>query len=190
MVSNLPIAICLSRVWVWFNDETLWGDVIKKYPSTAKAHADLGTFYYIRNRFKEAKEEYHKSVVADPRYAMGHNNLAAMHERDGEHEAALEHYTKAVALDERSEFFHLNFAKFLTNTGNVEKANEHYLVALQIRPDYAPALNNLVINFLNLGRTNEAKNLFMRLSTIAGYEKQAQSALQAVHEKETSSSKK
>ena len=51
---------------------------------------------------------------------------------------------------------HHNLALALTEAGRVEEAVFHLEAALNIKPDYAPSVNNLGDNLLQLGRTAEA----------------------------------
>jgi tetratricopeptide (TPR) repeat protein len=51
---------------------------------------------------------------------------------------------------------HTNLGNLLQNSGQIAEAQQHYLRALQIKPDYPTARNDLAVSFLAEGKTEAA----------------------------------
>ncbi len=87
-----------ERTRVWNNSETLWSDVISKYPQAATAHKNRGNYYGERGNTAAALKDYKVLLdmnTTDPEVYNNLGNIYADQNKPGE---SLSAYTKAIAL--------------------------------------------------------------------------------------------
>ncbi len=122
--------ISYNRSFVWKDSETLWQDVIGKYPQAAIAYHNLGSFYSEQGYYDIALLNFEKAIQLEPGYMTAYynkgNNLAAM----GDYSQALDAYSKALELDP-------GYVKALNNRANMYLLNGQYDLALK---DYNRAI--------------------------------------------------
>jgi tetratricopeptide (TPR) repeat protein len=69
----------------------------------------------------------------------------------------------------------------LTTTGKIEEANIHFRKAIELKPEFYPALKNLAINEMKLNRTAEAKAHFIEALRFGPDDPVANLALGEIH---------
>jgi tetratricopeptide (TPR) repeat protein len=104
------------RNFTWKTDESLWIDVIEKYPHSRRAHHNLAKYYFDHNQEEKAIDGYKKAL-----------ELEAIHSTDEKSRTAL----------------NLGFISY--QRGELEKAKSYYLQALTIDPCTPGANNNLAV---------------------------------------------
>ncbi len=156
-VSALSFAkMTYERTQVWKNSETLWTDVIKKYPNVEVAYKNRGNYFGQNNRHDEALKDYEvylKMNQKDPNIYVNFGNVMNL---KGQNEKALEAYNKALALDPN------NF-QALMNRGNIQgtflKYNEaiaDYNRVEQIDPTFTQLYFNRGLTYLNSNNDQKA----------------------------------
>jgi tetratricopeptide (TPR) repeat protein len=88
-----------ARCQVWKNNETMWTDVIAKYPDDYLAYDNRGVYYRTIKRNDLALADYNMVVKNNPKYALGFNNRGNIYFDAGKDSMALEDYNRALALD-------------------------------------------------------------------------------------------
>ncbi|RIH63212.1 tetratricopeptide repeat protein [Mariniphaga sediminis] len=131
-----------SRTKVWQNSETLWTDVIEKYPDTPLPYNNLGHYLRRQNQPERALENYNKAIQLKPDKSKTYNNRGKIYFDRGDIDKALADYNKAIELEP-------NFANALANRGSVygvkqewEKALNDFNKALELDPLNSSALSN------------------------------------------------
>jgi hypothetical protein len=116
-------------------------------------------------RLAEAAATWRQLLASSPTSADGWYNLALLLRRMGESEAALEGYAQALRHGARApEEIHLNRAVIFADCLRQEAAAEAELrTALTLNPRYVPALQNLGNLCEDLGRRDEAAELYERI---------------------------
>jgi tetratricopeptide (TPR) repeat protein len=104
------------RNFTWKNDESLWIDVIEKYPHSFRAHHNLAQYYYEDAQEEKAIQGYKKAL-----------NLGAIHKKEEKNVAA----------------FNLALIYFMKK--DYAKAKEYYDQALTMDPCAMGANNNLAV---------------------------------------------
>lgn len=85
-----------ERTKVWKNNKTLWTDVAEKYPETAVAYYNLGTYF-----MKEVQDDdsalawYQKAIQKDPEHARALINLGLINGRKKNKDLALDYFARA-----------------------------------------------------------------------------------------------
>src|ERR1035437_3701017 len=88
-----------ARCQVWKNNETMWTDVIAKYPNDYLAYDNRGVYYRSIKRNDLALADYNMVVKNNPKYALGFNNRGNIYFDAGQDSLAFEDYNHALALD-------------------------------------------------------------------------------------------
>jgi len=112
-----------NRTRVWTNSETLFTDVIKKYPKVAVAYNNLGKYYRVQNKYDKAIEAYGKSIEIDPEGYLSYSNRGKAYFDRGE-------IDKALADMDLSIKYNPDFPEALSNRGAARAAKGLYDLAL------------------------------------------------------------
>ena len=78
-----------QRNKVWQNSETLWSDVVKKYPANSTAHYSLGLAYYVSGQLNEAITEYKEAIRLNKHYFKVRYDLGLTYARSGQYDKAI-----------------------------------------------------------------------------------------------------
>ena len=157
--------ISYGRVKLWKNDDTLFSDVINKYPECNISYRNRGSYYlnyyaeivYVNNSIE--KEMYIKKSIIDfenslkfsltiKKKVFVYYNLGTAKAALNYHTEALKDFNKAVELDPE-------YPKVYVNRGNTRVALHDFKGALS---DFDIALNNMPDNPLVLCDRSKAKD--------------------------------
>ena len=124
-------AICLAffgivswnRTQVWKNTETLFSDVIRKYPRVAFAYNNLGFYYRDQNQTEKAIEAYGKAIEIKPEGYVSYSNRGEAWFGLGETDKALADMNMAIQLKP-------DYSKALSNRGAVWGSKKEFTLAL------------------------------------------------------------
>ena len=119
-----------QRCLVWKNSETLWNDVITKYPRMITAYNNRGYFYYKNREYERAYDDYIKALKIDPASAKVYLNLGDLYYDNGKYDNAADCYTMALKNDNK-------MMTALINRGNAYRERKEYRRAIN---DYENAL--------------------------------------------------
>ena len=133
-------------------------------PNYLRAHTDLGSAYAKVGRFSDAMAEFRAAIAIDPGLAIPHNNLGNAYSQLGMWNEAISEYRTALRLDPeytgpRNSLAEAEYTLGLSlaKAGRKSEAAAHLEAALQARPDYPEAHNNLgVVLSQDPARTGEA----------------------------------
>lgn len=112
-----------ERTRVWRNSETLWRDVLEKYPQAYTAHNSLAEALIANGDLAAALEEAEKAVALAPRYAFGHNSLGVIHLNRGDSERAIAAFRRALAIEPNFVRAYHNLAVALADQGQMQEAH-------------------------------------------------------------------
>jgi protein O-mannosyl-transferase len=154
-----------NRVAVWTNSDTLWSDVIAKYPYVIEqngnivtvkktgvevAYKNRGNYYREQGRMDLAFKDYevlYAARVSDP---LIYSNMGNMFAIEGKFDRSLECYGLALERDSTSFDVYLNRGITFGKMGNHEAAAKDFQKALTLRPNNEMALTNLCGEWINL----------------------------------------
>jgi len=151
-----------KRCGVWRDSETLWSDVLARYPDSATACNNLGGFLAEEGRDEEAIPLLKKAIERDPSYSSAYNNLGMILGGAGKREEAIAFFTKAAETDPRFAWAYNNLCEAYTDLGRFGEALVSCERAIRIQPDYAEAYVNLGVVYFRTGRNDEAAASFKK----------------------------
>ena len=118
-------------------------------------HYNIGLALWALRRRQEAMTHWRRVVALNPDHAEAHMNLGnALHEQHQLAEAAV-HLRRAVALRAQSPVAHNNLGLTLAALGDGTAA-AHYQRAIELQPQFIEPYLNLALEFVRIGRTDQA----------------------------------
>ncbi len=145
-----------SRTKVWENSETLFTDVLKKYPNVAVAYNNLGRYYRVQNQYEKAIAAYDKSIGLDPEGYLSYSNRGKAYFDLGEMGKALTDMNKALEINP-------DFVEALSNRGAAHASRKNFDLALNdldkalsLNPRNLNALSNRTLLHYTLGNFDKA----------------------------------
>jgi Flp pilus assembly protein TadD len=163
-VAVLAVAALVVLTWrqvpAYDDLESLWRDTLRKNPTAAMAHNNLGLLLQKRGELDEALAHYEQAIALAPEQVEAHANLGDVLLARGQVDDALAQYRRAVELDPRQPTIRYNLATVLTQRGQLDEAIRQYRQALELAP-HAPQIHlNLGWALLRQGHLVEAEQHF------------------------------
>jgi protein O-mannosyl-transferase len=154
--------LTFGRTRDWKDNETLWTDVIEKYPQTAIAYNNRGVARMNRELLDEALADLNLAIRYKPTYAEAYNNRATVYGRKKMPEQEIADYTRAIELNPGYTIAYFNRGLAYVSAGRSDLALRDYEKVEQFTP-FDPKLHySKAIAYKNLGNDSLA---------IAGYTK-------------------
>ncbi|MEI7723911.1 MAG: tetratricopeptide repeat protein [Bacteroidota bacterium] len=151
---------------VWNNSETLWTNVISKYPGAYVAYENRGNYYVSKNDFDKAMLDYLSYVQIRQDNARVYNNLGNGYKLKGENEKAIKAYSKSIALDSLDQKPRLNRAVLYSISKQYNLALNDYTMALKINPALLEVYISRSVMFRDMSRY---ENAIVDLSQVIRY---------------------
>jgi tetratricopeptide (TPR) repeat protein len=136
-------ALTTERSARFKNPETLYRDVVAKFPNSWAGHYSLGANLGATGRPEEAIAHLERALQLNPNFPSIRGYLAVVYSQVGRYDEALGLYAEALDQNPRNEEIHTNLGLTYAQLGRFEEAIDHYQAALEIDRDYAPAIRNL-----------------------------------------------
>lgn len=161
---------CYNRVKIWENNETLWTDVIEKYPMKISqtgnvvqveekgvevAYKNRGNYYREKGLLDKAFEDYNilaRSASTDPGVYSNLGNVYAMRK---DFKKSLEMYSKSISLKPNNFEAIMNRGITFSAMGKHQDALNDFVEALKIDPSAQNLFLNIASEKLNLKMYNE-----------------------------------
>ncbi len=141
---------------VWKNSETLWTDVIEKYPNAAMAYYNRGNYYYVNNEMDKAMSDYTTALQVDSLYRDDYYNRGILYATYNKDDLAIADYTKAIALDSTKADAHTNRGLLYSKGGKNDLAIADYTKAIALDSSNENAYKDRGVLFLNTGKMDLA----------------------------------
>lgn len=90
--------IAYNRYGVWGNGETLWSDVIRKYPEDYLAYGTRANYHMSKGDFKTALVDYDKSIALNPTFVGTLTNRGLIRRHSGRTQAAMTDFNQVILL--------------------------------------------------------------------------------------------
>jgi Flp pilus assembly protein TadD len=138
--NNLASALAADGSFAEAIDHYRTASVLK--PDYTEPRVGLGAALLREGRPAEAIQQYREALRLNPGLAEAHNGLGGALAMEGKTDDAMAECQEALRLKPLPSA-HLNIALLLIKKGDVRQARRHLEAALQIDPNYGPALKAL-----------------------------------------------
>ena len=135
--------LCLltyQRTQVWKNSETLWKNVIEKYPANFAAYLNLTYFYLVNNKTAPAIAYADKGIREAGHNVYLYDNKSYAYILDKKYAEALEVLEAAQQFVTPDIQFYINKGDACEGLNKHKEAEFNYTKALEIDVNYIPAL--------------------------------------------------
>jgi tetratricopeptide (TPR) repeat protein len=142
---------------VWYDDLSLWQDVVRKAPRSGRAHLNYGLALFGRGRTAEALKQYDECARHWPRYSYCYINRSILLRERGDFGAALADLKTAEGLTPT--LFWVPFYEGVTHDamGEPGPAEAAFARTIAISPGFADARYRRALALRKLGRTIDAE---------------------------------
>jgi tetratricopeptide (TPR) repeat protein len=124
-----------QRTLVWTDESTLWTDAVRKSPSKARPHNNLGRAYQDGEMIDRAAREFQEAIRISPRYAPAHSNMAGFYFKMGMWDRAEKELKLAIAHGPPYEDLHRRLGFVYMKKGLKEMAVDEFGKAVKLIPD-------------------------------------------------------
>ena len=145
-----------QRIKVWENTETLFTDVIEKYPRVAVAHNNMGRYFREQNQYDKAIASYNQALAIDPNSYNTLNNRGKAFFDTGRTEEALADFNRSVELNGEYAESRSNRGAALASKGEYEAALIDLDKAVALEPGNLSARSNRALVLYTLNRYDKA----------------------------------
>jgi protein O-mannosyl-transferase len=154
-----------ERTKVWQNSDTLWSDVIEKYPRQVEvAYKNRGNYWGKENNNpQKAYENYVVLKHMNSKDTKVYSNMGNVYAMLQKPDSAMWAYTKAIELDPKNEEAYINRGITHAMMKQYDKALEDFNKAEQITGPTASVLQNRSYSYLASGQYQNALNDYNRL---------------------------
>ncbi|MGB9073489.1 MAG: tetratricopeptide repeat protein [Terriglobales bacterium] len=135
-------------------------------PQLAEGHTCLGSVYFSTGRYKEAVEQFQRSLELDHTSDETLRLLAAAYQKTGNPAAAEEAFRKAVSLRPNYWGVYSAFGAFYYNQARYADAAEEFRKAIQLAPLNYRGYSNLGGIYLYMGQYREAVEVLQRSAAL------------------------
>lgn len=122
------------QVSYWRNGGTLWSRVVACDPYDARAHNNLGSYFYGKRRWDDAIAQFKTTVTLNPKFTTAYNYLGQAYTEEGKDDDAIPQFQHAIKLDPDYAVAHYNLGAALAKKGTMDQAIAEYRQALAINP--------------------------------------------------------
>jgi tetratricopeptide (TPR) repeat protein/drug/metabolite transporter superfamily protein YnfA len=144
------ITLSRERCEVWTNSETLWTDVIEKFPNTSEGYLNRGQYYTDNDIFDKAMVDYESTLRLNPKSTLAYINRGNVYGRKGVYDKALENYGKAIELTPGASKIYLNRGNVYGLQGDIPASIVDFTRAIELERNYLDAYVNRGISYSKL----------------------------------------
>src|ERR1051326_174276 len=116
--------------------------------AAALAHHQAG-------RLQDAEQLYRQVLASDPAQADAWHLLGVLASQVGRHSVAVEYIGRAIALRDNEPSFHRDLGAAFKGLNKLDEVIRCYRPALDRKPDWAEAYNDLGVALTDRGNTDE-----------------------------------
>jgi len=152
--------LTIKRIPIWENGQTLFTDILKKYPGNPIAANNLGMWLNENKRKQEACQWFETAVKSKPDFPQALFNLAVCKFQEGRVEDAKELNLKAIQYSTDYAEAWNNLGTCYGASGLMDSAGYAIQYSLKLKPQFADAWNNYGMYFIMKENRDSARICF------------------------------
>jgi Tfp pilus assembly protein PilF len=129
-----------------------------KNPNDHLLQYDMGFLYLRKKQYDEAIVHFKKALDLKPDYGEAINSMGNAYAGKEDWDQAIFYYKQVTGdiLYGTPHFAYSNLGNAYYYKGDLEQSEKYYLEALEIKPDFVPALQGLAQTYIDMGRIPDA----------------------------------
>ncbi|MEI7896217.1 MAG: hypothetical protein WCJ26_04225 [bacterium] len=159
--AGILAVMTFERTKVWKNDETLWSDVIAKYPNDNRIMlpvANRANYFYVEKRMPEALKDYLLAASINPSDDVVLEKIGRIYGKEmNRMDSALFYFQKAYEKNNKNFDVLTDLGLVYGMRGDLKNSLDYSLQALKINSEDPALLTNIGITYQNLGQPEKAK---------------------------------
>jgi protein O-mannosyl-transferase len=159
--------VCYQRTFVWHNSETLWTDVVDKYPNRiVEAYNSLGNYYFAHRDIDKAYVNYQEAInlkMDDPKVYC---NMGILMRAKKQYKAALDYYSLSLKIDSNDAITYADRGIVYATIGKFDLAMNDFRRSLHLNPYSEALLGNIAFTYLNAKQFDSAIVYYTRVIEI------------------------
>lgn len=149
--------LTFNRCKVWKNGETLWTDVIEKYPvQSARPYVNRGLAYWNLGQPDKEIADFSKAIGIDSNYTDAYYNRGNAYWSLQNWDNALADYSRTIEIDPKYTNAYYNRGNVYWNLKNWDKAIADYSIVTELDPKYMNAYYNRGFTYGKLEQWDKA----------------------------------
>ena len=148
--------LTLRRNVDYESDFAMWSDVVRKQPTNARGHNNLGMLLTERGHLEEATIHFSEACRHNPFFADAHNNLGLALTMAGKLEEGKAHLVEALRLRPNYADAHYNLGRNLAAQGQLDESVYQFSRALEIDAGHGEAYFHMGLSQERQGKVSEA----------------------------------
>lgn len=128
-----------KRCGVWKDSESLWTDVIKKYPNASIAYSNRGSFYSDLDRLDIALDDFNRALKIDANFADAYLNRSYIFIKKEKLDDALSDLNIVLKMDSKNSKAYMNRGIVYMGKGEYDKALPNFDKAIKVNQEYEKA---------------------------------------------------
>jgi tetratricopeptide (TPR) repeat protein len=141
-------------------------EAVRLRPEHAIFHNNLGRAYGVLDDMQNAQKSLETAVALNPALAEAYNNLGIVYYQKKDFKKAAELFWKSGAL-KPAHMASYNYAKSVLQLGSADEAIRAFQQALQYKPDYAEAYQELAIVYWGKGERTKSQEYLQKALAVA-----------------------
>ncbi|MDR1466136.1 MAG: tetratricopeptide repeat protein [Treponema sp.] len=138
----------------------IFNEALELDQNRAEFYYHIAGIQILEGDLKAAFMAYAKVIEFDPSFAPAYNNLGVVYFESYEYNKAVNILRKGVSLSGKDPKLHFNYAIALSEVNMLSEAAHEYEAALELKPFWTSALNNLGVMQARLGNFDHARGSF------------------------------
>ena len=158
--------LAFERNKAWESSETLFTDLISKYPENGFGYYSRGVVYDHSNRLDLALKDYDSSILHNPNFHKSFNNRAVVRGKKGNLKGSLHDCNKSIMIKPGFASAYNNRGNAKSGLGDLEGAIKDCSTAIKIDPKFTGAYNNRASAYLSLSKFDKSLSDFQILNKL------------------------
>ncbi len=137
--------ISKSRAEAWKDSQTLWTDVINRYPDRGIPYNERGQAYYLNNNFDASFLDVNKAIEFNPTLDLAYTNRGNIYLKRNQANEAIADFTKALELKGDDALIYSNRGTAYMAVDSLELALTDFSKSLSLDSSMAETFNSRAI---------------------------------------------
>lgn len=168
--SAILTIITFERTKIWKNDETLWSDVMAKYPDDNRIMlpvANRANYFFLEQRMPEALHDYLLASSINPNDDAVLEKIGRIYGKEmNKMDSALFYLNKAYEKNNKNFDVLCGLGVVYGMHGDLGRSLEYSLQAMRLNENDPALLTNIGITYQNLGEPEKAKQFLEKAAKI------------------------